>query len=81
MSFNFVFELQVRSLLKDVDKAKAAEFEKHVLEFWDRVYQAWLMGSVESSSNVGPKVSSSAVFASWENFLDTIQKTPGNFFR
>lgn len=70
---------QVRSLLKDVDKAKAAEFEKHVLEFWDRVYQAWLMGSMESSSNVGPKVSSSAVFTSWENFLDMMQKTPDLF--
>lgn len=68
---------QVQSLLKDVDKTKAAEFEKHVLEFWDRVYQAWLMGAIDSSSLVGPKVPSSAVFSSWENFVDIIQKTPG----
>ncbi|KAL0269708.1 UNVERIFIED_CONTAM: hypothetical protein PYX00_007348 [Menopon gallinae] len=69
---------QVQSLLKDVDKAKAAEFEKHLLEFWDRIYQAWLMSALETSK-VGPKVDNEAVFASWSNFVDLLYKTPDLF--
>lgn len=63
--------------MKDVEPSKAAELEKHVLEFWDRVYQAWLMSNVESPSMVGPKVPLSAVSASWNNFIESVRKTPG----
>jgi len=58
--------------MKDAEASKAADLERNVLEFWDRVYQAWLMGAVESSS-VGPKVPSSAVAFSWKNFIDIVQ--------
>lgn len=62
-------------MMKDVDDQKAALLEKHILELWDRVYQAWMMSSAEPS--VGPTVTTGAVFASWDNFIDGIQKTPG----
>jgi len=39
--------------MKDVEARKAADLERNVLEFWDRVYEAWLMSAIESSS-VGP---------------------------
>jgi hypothetical protein len=61
--------------MKDVDDQKAALLEKHILELWDRVYQAWMMSSTEPV--VGPTVNTGAVFASWDNFIDGIQKTPG----
>jgi len=64
--------------MKDVEASKAADLERNVLEFWDRVYQAWLMSAIESSS-VGPKVPSSAVASSWKNFIDIVQNTPGKF--
>jgi hypothetical protein len=62
--------------MKDEDDQKAALLEKHILELWDRVYQAWMMSYSEPA--VGPTVSTGAVFASWDNFIDGIQKTPGN---
>ncbi|KAK6635525.1 hypothetical protein RUM44_000777 [Polyplax serrata] len=62
-----------------MDKAKAIEFEKHIIELWDRIYQAWLVGSVESKSTIGPKVTTSAVFSSWDNFLGSLHKMPDMF--
>ncbi|PNF24150.1 Transmembrane protein 245 [Cryptotermes secundus] len=67
----------VRSWMKDVDDQKAALLEKQILELWDRVYQAWLMSSTEPS--VGPTVTTGAVFSSWNNFIDGMQKTPELF--
>jgi hypothetical protein len=61
--------------MKDVDDQKAALLEKQILELWDRVYQAWMMSSAEQS--VGPTVTTGAVFTSWNNFIDGMQKTPG----
>jgi hypothetical protein len=61
--------------MKGVDDQKAALLEKQILDLWDRVYQAWMMSSAEPS--VGPSVSTGAVFASWDNFMDGMQKTPG----
>jgi hypothetical protein len=61
--------------MKDVDDQKAALLEKQILELWDRVYQAWMMSSAEPS--VGPTVTTGAVFASWDKFIDGMQKTPG----
>ncbi|XP_063221270.1 transmembrane protein 245 [Bacillus rossius redtenbacheri] len=68
----------VRSWLEEVEEEKAVQIEKQLLELWDRVYQAWMMSGAEPSA-VGPSVSSSAVFASWENMQDLVQKTPELF--
>nr|CAD7430971.1 unnamed protein product [Timema monikensis] len=68
----------VRRWLKDVDQSKAVELEQQLLELWDHVYQAWMMSAVETSP-VGPSVSSSAVFASWDNVLNYFHKTPELF--
>ncbi|PSN29582.1 hypothetical protein C0J52_27811 [Blattella germanica] len=64
----------VRSWMKNVDDEKAVQLEKQILELWDRVYQAWMMSQTEKS--VGPVVTKEAVFASWDNFMDGMQKTP-----
>lgn len=64
-------------ILKDVPEDKAKELVLTALELWDRVYQAWVMTSLEQS--IGPKVTSSAVFQTWGQFLDGIQKTPGMY--
>ena len=61
--------------MKNVEDEKTIQFEKQILELWDRVYQAWLMSSTEKS--MGPVVTKEAVFASWDNFMDGMQKTPG----
>lgn len=58
-----------------MDDQKAALLEKQILDLWDRVYQAWMMSSTEPS--VGPTVTTGAVFDSWDNFMDGMQKTPG----
>lgn len=58
-----------------MDNQKAALLEKQILDLWDRVYQAWMMSSGEPS--VGPTVTTGAVFTSWDNFMDGMQKTPG----
>jgi len=63
-------------MLKNVEESKAGELEARVLELWDRVYQAW-MSSVDANGVGGPSVPPSAVYASWENFVDGVQKTPG----
>lgn len=62
-------------LLKGVPEDKAKELVETALELWDRVYQAWVMTSLEQS--IGPKVTSSAVFQTWGQFLDGVQQTPG----
>lgn len=67
----------VRGWMKDVDDQKADQLEKQILDLWDRVYQAWMMSSQEAS--VGPAVTPGAVFASWDNFMDGVQKTPELF--
>ncbi|KDR24460.1 transmembrane protein 245 isoform X2 [Zootermopsis nevadensis] len=67
----------VRGWMKDVDNQKAALLEKQILDLWDRVYQAWMMSSGEPS--VGPTVTTGAVFTSWDNFMDGMQKTPELF--
>lgn len=77
---NKFIKLQIQHVLRDMDKAKAIEFEKHIIELWDRIYQAWLVGSVESKSTIGPKVTTSAVFSSWDNFLGSLHKMPGTVF-
>lgn len=64
-------------MLKNADADKADLLEQRVLELWDRVYQAWMTSSSDVPGAFGPKVSSSAVYASWESFLDGVMKTPG----
>ncbi|XP_052124652.1 transmembrane protein 245 isoform X2 [Frankliniella occidentalis] len=66
----------VHAMLKNADADKAELLEQRVLELWDRIYQAWMMTSSELPGAMGPKVSSSAVYASWESFLDGVMKTP-----
>jgi hypothetical protein len=61
--------------MKDVEDQKAVLVEKQILDLWDRVYQAWMMSSAQPS--VGPSVTTGAVFSSWDNFMDGVQKTPG----
>lgn len=63
-------------MLKNADADKADLLEQRVLELWDRIYQAWMMTSTDVPGSMGPKVSSSAVYASWESFLDGVMKTP-----
>lgn len=65
-------------MLTGVEEEKAGELEKRALEVWDRVYQAWMMSAIEEKTTVGPKVTSSAVYQTWDNFLDAMHKTPGN---
>lgn len=64
-------------MLKNADADKADQLEQRVLELWDRIYQAWMMTSNDAPGAIGPQVSSSAVYASWESFLDGVMKTPG----
>ncbi|KAK3925418.1 Transmembrane protein 245 [Frankliniella fusca] len=66
----------VHAMLKNADADKAELLEQRVLELWDRIYQAWMMTSTEVPGAMGPKVSSSAVYASWESFVDGVMKTP-----
>lgn len=63
-------------MLVGVKEEKAAELEKRALELWDRVYQAWMMNALEQKT-VGPKVTASAVYQTWDHFVDGFQKTPG----
>lgn len=69
--------LKVRSMLAGVNEEKAAELETRALEVWDRLYQAWMMNAIEEKTTMGPKVTSSAVYQTWENFVDAMHKTPG----
>ncbi|XP_034243899.1 transmembrane protein 245 isoform X1 [Thrips palmi] len=66
----------VHAMLKNADADKADLLEQRVLELWDRIYQAWMMTSTDVPGAMGPRVSSSAVYASWESFLDGVMKTP-----
>ncbi|XP_046673239.1 transmembrane protein 245 [Homalodisca vitripennis] len=65
----------VRNMMTGVSQEKTEELEKRALEVWDRVYQAWMMSTIETES-VGPKVTSSAVYQTWDHFLDAMHKTP-----
>lgn len=66
----------VHAMLKNADADKADLLEQRVLELWDRVYLAWMAQSSDVPGAFGPQVSSSAVYASWENFVDGVMKTP-----
>lgn len=62
----------MKSLVKNLEPAKAELMEKKVLELWDRFYQAWMMSS-ENSDLIGPTVDMDSV---WESFKDSFGKTP-----
>ncbi|XP_051153874.1 transmembrane protein 245 isoform X2 [Leptopilina boulardi] len=66
----------VKSLVKNLEPAKAELMEKKVLELWDRFYQAWMMSS-ENSDLIGPTVDMDSV---WESFKDSFGKTPFQLF-
>lgn len=68
-------------MLTGVNKEKIEEIESRALEVWDRVYQAWMMNALEQKTTIGPKVTSSAVYQTWDHFLDAMHKTPGNSVR
>lgn len=63
----------VQHWLKDVDPAKAAQLEEQVLQLWDRIYQAWM---TSSNTAIGPKVTTSAIYASLDSLVEDVQKTP-----
>ncbi|KAG8226008.1 hypothetical protein J437_LFUL015934 [Ladona fulva] len=65
----------IRSLLGSEESEAREKLESQVLELWDRVYQAWVMGSSSNTAN-GPHVTDEAVLSSWDNLLDTVKKTP-----
>ncbi|XP_054266292.1 transmembrane protein 245 isoform X2 [Macrosteles quadrilineatus] len=66
----------VRNMLSEVSEEKALEVEDRVLDLWDRVYQAWMMSAIEKKTTIGPKVTSSAVYQTWDNFIDIVHRTP-----
>lgn len=68
-------------MLTGVSEEKIEEIESRALEVWDRVYQAWMMNALEQKTTIGPKVTSSAVYQTWDHFLEAMQKTPGNSVR
>lgn len=63
----------VQHWLKDVDAAKATQLEEQVLELWDRIYQAWM---TSGTTSIGPKVTTSAIYASFDSIVEDVQKTP-----
>ncbi|KAJ9599934.1 hypothetical protein L9F63_009762 [Diploptera punctata] len=58
----------VRGWMKNVEEEKAVQFEKQILELWDRVYQAWLMSSTEKT--VGPVFETFAALSKMSDLED-----------
>lgn len=69
----------VKSLVKNLEPAKAELMEKKVLELWDRFYQAWMMSS-ENPNFIGPTVDMDAAYSVWESFKESFGKTPFQLF-
>ncbi|KAK7867585.1 hypothetical protein R5R35_014791 [Gryllus longicercus] len=63
----------VHHWLKDVDPEKASQLEEQVLQLWDRIYQAWM---TSNNAAIGPKVTTSAIYASFDSLVEDVQKTP-----
>ncbi|XP_071451759.1 transmembrane protein 245 [Hetaerina americana] len=67
----------IQGICGDLKTEARDRVESQVLELWDRVYQAWVMGGQMEANATGPKVTDDAVMHSWDNLLETVRKTPG----